>query len=65
MARVSETNQPACRRNHTPAQARQPRIAMLLRRNGTWREVAFELKPRTFPDSAAISGSLAAPGQEH
>jgi hypothetical protein len=39
MARVSETNQKDRPRNST---ARQPRISMLIRRNGTWREVAFE-----------------------
>jgi hypothetical protein len=55
MARVSETNQQDGRRNGT---ARQPRISMLIRRNGTWREVAFERRA-FLPVSpvAAISAS--------
>lgn len=60
MARVSETNQYDRRRDGSSAPTRQPRIAMLIRRNGTWREVAFELHSRSFPESG-----LATPPQEH
>jgi hypothetical protein len=49
MARVSETNQQDRRGNGTTQ--RQPRISMLIRRNGTWREVAFER--RAFPPPLA------------
>ena len=44
MARVSETNQ--VNRRCDGSHARQTRIAMLIRRNGTWREVAFERKSK-------------------
>ncbi|MGA8530578.1 MAG: hypothetical protein WB622_12750 [Acidobacteriaceae bacterium] len=59
MARVSETNQQNHRRNGAPGIGRQPRIAMLIRSNGTWREVAFER--RSFPAAAPIAGRLAIP----
>jgi hypothetical protein len=55
MARVSETNQQDRRGNGAPV--RQPRIAMLIRRNGTWREVAFERLPFPPASIAAISAS--------
>lgn len=51
MARVSETNQQD-RRGSISNPMRQPRISMLIRRNGTWREVAFERRARPFPGSA-------------
>ena len=56
MARVSENNQHD-RRTGAPGTVRQPRIAMLIRRNGTWREVAFER--RTFPAASAITATAA------
>lgn len=52
MARVSETNQQDRRGNRFSSPMRQPRIATLIRRNGTWREVAFERRAKPFPGSA-------------
>jgi len=60
MARVSETNQQD-RRGSIPM--RQPRISMLIRRNGTWREVAFERRARPFPGSAVAGLNSAAQEQ--
>jgi hypothetical protein len=57
MARVSETNQQNHRRNGAPSYGRQPRIAMLIRSNGTWREVAFER--RSLPAAPPIAAGLA------
>ncbi len=57
MARVSETNQQNNRRNSAPSYGRQPRIAMLIRSNGTWREVAFER--RSLPAAPRIAAGLA------
>ncbi|HEX3985226.1 MAG TPA: hypothetical protein VHX13_01350 [Acidobacteriaceae bacterium] len=54
MARVSETNQQDSRRG-VAGVGRQPRIAMLIRRNGTWREVAFER--RAFPTAHPIAAT--------
>jgi hypothetical protein len=59
MARVSETNQQNHRRNGSSASARQPRIATLIRRNGTWREVAFER--RAYPVKSPGILATAAP----
>lgn len=55
MARVSETNQQDRRGSSFPSAVRQPRISMLIRRNGTWREVAFERRAKPFPGSAVSS----------
>jgi len=60
MARVSETNQQG-RYGNTPGAMRQPRIAMLIRRNGTWREVAFER--RAFTAAAPLVASSASQEQ--
>ncbi|MGA7524299.1 MAG: hypothetical protein WBW84_17745 [Acidobacteriaceae bacterium] len=56
MARVSETNQQGGRKG-APSYGRQPRIAMLIRRNGTWREVAFER--RAFPPGSSLAATSA------
>jgi hypothetical protein len=57
MARVSETNQQNHRRNGIPGTGRLPRIAVLIRRNGTWREVAFER--RAFPPMSPAAATSA------
>lgn len=61
MARVSETNQQDRGGSGAPGPGRQPRIAMLIRRNGTWREVAFERRP--YPAARAVA-AIAAPEED-
>jgi len=63
MARVSETNQQNRRGGNFPNAMLQPRISMLIRRNGTWREVAFERRARPFPGSAVSALNSAAQEQ--